>query len=119
MFRNQFIDVISKTGMIPLTDLRPMIANKDADIIAEIANPTYAELREMIMKSGMSFEWRLLAWHRAGRDPQALRDLLGNDLKGLLLTLSESIRKQSAKGRLSGRLRQAKQKALEEGQQPN
>lgn len=36
MFRKQFADVISKTGMVPLKDLRPLMVDKDPNIISEI-----------------------------------------------------------------------------------
>jgi hypothetical protein len=32
----------------------------------------------------MGFEWKLLAWHRAGHDPGMLHHLLHEDLKGIL-----------------------------------
>jgi type IV pilus assembly protein PilB len=36
MFRKQFADVISKTGMVPLKDLRPLMINKDPAHISEL-----------------------------------------------------------------------------------
>lgn len=38
---------------------------------------------ETVRKSGMMFEWRLLAWYRSGRNPESLRSLFGDDLKGV------------------------------------
>lgn len=35
MFRKEFADVISKTGMVPLKDLRPLLMDKDKDKISE------------------------------------------------------------------------------------
>lgn len=35
MFRKEFADVISKTGMVPLKDLRPLLIDKDKDKISE------------------------------------------------------------------------------------
>ena len=35
MFRKEFVEVISKTGMIPIKDLRPLLSNNDKDIISE------------------------------------------------------------------------------------
>jgi len=35
MFRKEFADVISKTGMIPIKDLRPLLATDDPNIISE------------------------------------------------------------------------------------
>lgn len=36
MFRKEFADVISKTGMVPLKDLRPLLLNKDPNSISEL-----------------------------------------------------------------------------------
>lgn len=36
MFRKEFIDVITKTGMVPLKDLRPLVLDKDPLIISEL-----------------------------------------------------------------------------------
>jgi len=36
MFRKQFANVISKTGMIPVKDLRPYLLNKDPSVISEL-----------------------------------------------------------------------------------
>lgn len=36
MFRKEFADVIGKTGMIPLKDLRPLMAQKDPSVISEL-----------------------------------------------------------------------------------
>lgn len=36
MFRKQFADVIGKTGMVPLKDLRPLMVEKDPNIISEM-----------------------------------------------------------------------------------
>ena len=36
MFRKEFVDVITKTGMVPIKDLRPLIIDKDQMIISEL-----------------------------------------------------------------------------------
>ena len=36
MFRKEFVDVITKTGMVPIKDLRPLIIDKDQLIISEL-----------------------------------------------------------------------------------
>ena len=36
MFRKEFSDVISKTGMVPIKDLRPLLLDKDPNNIAEL-----------------------------------------------------------------------------------
>jgi type IV pilus assembly protein PilB len=36
MFRKQFADVIGKTGMVPLKDLRPLMVDKNANIVSEL-----------------------------------------------------------------------------------
>lgn len=41
MFRKQFSDVISKTGMIPLKDLRHLLVNKDDTVISELELLSY------------------------------------------------------------------------------
>lgn len=36
MFRKEFVDVITKTGMVPLKDLRPLVLDKDPLVISEL-----------------------------------------------------------------------------------
>tara|TARA_R110002072_G_scaffold288917_1_gene455543 strand:+ start:229685 stop:231358 length:1674 start_codon:yes stop_codon:yes gene_type:complete len=36
MFRKEFADVISKTGMVPIKDLRPLLLNKEAKVVSEL-----------------------------------------------------------------------------------
>ncbi len=36
MFRKEFVEVITKTGMVPIKDLRPLIIDKDPMIISEL-----------------------------------------------------------------------------------
>ena len=36
MFRKEFIDVITKTGMVPIKDLRPLVIDKDPQTISEL-----------------------------------------------------------------------------------
>ena len=36
MFRKEFQDVITKTGMVPLKDLRPLLMDKDPNVISEL-----------------------------------------------------------------------------------
>ena len=36
MFRKEFAEVISKAGMVPIKDLRPLTINKDKDVISEL-----------------------------------------------------------------------------------
>jgi type IV pilus assembly protein PilB len=36
MFRKEFVDVITKTGMVPIKDLRPLVIDKDPQIISEL-----------------------------------------------------------------------------------
>jgi len=55
-------------------------------------------LAALVRRSGMSFEWRLLAWLRAGAEPGRLRELLSDDLKGLaLMILAERKKSLSTK----------------------
>lgn len=37
MFRKEFLDVITKTGMVPLKDLRPLLMDKDSNVISELS----------------------------------------------------------------------------------
>lgn len=37
MFRKEFVDVITKTGMVPIKDLRPLVVDKEPMIISELA----------------------------------------------------------------------------------
>jgi type IV pilus assembly protein PilB len=36
MFRKEFVEVISNTGMVPLKDLRPLLKNDDENVISEL-----------------------------------------------------------------------------------
>lgn len=36
MFRKEFVDVITKTGMVPIKDLRPLIIDKDLHVVSEL-----------------------------------------------------------------------------------
>lgn len=36
MFRKEFVDVITKTGMVPIKDLRPLIIDKDPQLVSEL-----------------------------------------------------------------------------------
>jgi type IV pilus assembly protein PilB len=36
MFRKEFVEVITKTGMVPIKDLRPLVIDKDQAIISEL-----------------------------------------------------------------------------------
>ena len=36
MFRKEFVDVITKTGMVPVKDLRPLVMDKDPLVISEL-----------------------------------------------------------------------------------
>jgi type IV pilus assembly protein PilB len=36
MFRKEFVEVITKTGMVPIKDLRPLIIDKDSLVISEL-----------------------------------------------------------------------------------
>ena len=36
MFRKEFLNIISKTGMIPIKDLRPLLSDKNENIISEL-----------------------------------------------------------------------------------
>ena len=73
---------------------------------------THVTVHDMLRKSGMSFEWRLLAWYRSGKDPDRLRFLMQHDIKGILdkfLTELNIYRsKNSAKGTLENLERETK-----------
>ena len=64
----------------------------------------------LMRRSGVMFEWRLLAWYRAGADPGRLADLVRGDLKGALLGFLAAMETLRGKGRAPGGL-----KTLEEG----
>ncbi len=59
---------------------------------------------KMIRKSGMAFEWRLLAWYRAGRDPGSLENLLHGDLKGMLFLFLRDRGQSSGRDPVTGKL---------------
>ncbi len=51
-------------------------------------------LSSVLLKNGMSFESRLLAWYQAGHDPVMLRTLVEDDLKGVLIEFLNKLRKK-------------------------
>jgi hypothetical protein len=55
------------------------------------------DLGNIFRKSGVSFEWRLLAWFRAGKDTGMLRNLQQRDLKGILFTFLRDREKSGEK----------------------
>ncbi|MFC1551460.1 flagellar hook-length control protein FliK [Candidatus Latescibacterota bacterium] len=55
-------------------------------------------LKNIIQNSGLAFEWQLLAWYRSGRDPERLRALMSEDLKGVLINFANRAKKNPAKG---------------------
>lgn len=62
-------------------------------------------LGSLLRRSGMVFEWRLLAWYRAGADPVRLLDLICGDLKGALLGFLGAMESHRGKGRLTANLK--------------
>lgn len=58
----------------------------------------------ILKKSGMGFEWRLLSWYRTGRDPGMLQDLLRGDLKGILFNFLRNLEKSPARDHLAQKL---------------
>ncbi|MFC1649935.1 hypothetical protein ACFL2X_00045 [Candidatus Latescibacterota bacterium] len=58
------------------------------------------QLKHIIQNSGMAFEWQLLAWYRSGRDPERLRALMREDLKGILSKFANRAKKNPAKGKV-------------------
>lgn len=57
-----------------------------------------ARLGNIIRKSGMAFEWQLLAWYRSGRTPGRLAALVTGDLKGGLIEFLNRIKRNREKG---------------------
>ncbi|MFC1541619.1 flagellar hook-length control protein FliK [Candidatus Latescibacterota bacterium] len=57
-------------------------------------------LKNIVQNSGMAFEWQLLAWYRAGRDPERLRTLMKEDLKGILLNFANRTKRNPVKGNI-------------------
>ena len=68
-------------------------------------------LMEALQKSGMAFEWRLLAWFRSNRDPARLHALIHEDLKGILLNFIGKAKKSGGKVRIISKLHHLEQEA--------
>ncbi|MHB9028743.1 MAG: hypothetical protein ACYC9O_08240 [Candidatus Latescibacterota bacterium] len=69
-----------------------------------------------LTRSGFGFEWRLLAWFRAGGDPGMLGDLLRDDLKGAILAFlgdMDRIRSRGIAGRKTGALEDSARNLLD------
>ena len=62
------------------------------------------QLKNLIRNSGMAFEWQLLAWYRSGMDSGRLYTLLHEDLKGILINLSNRLKKNKTTGTLKKKL---------------
>lgn len=61
-------------------------------------------LKEMLHKSGMAFEWRLLAWYRSGQDPARFHALMYEDLKGIMLNFINRLRDRKGKRNIHEKL---------------
>lgn len=48
MFRKEFQDVITKTGMVPLKDLRPLLMDKDPNVISELGLTAFLNFLMML-----------------------------------------------------------------------
>jgi len=62
------------------------------------------QLKNVIQNSGMAFEWLLLAWYRSGMDSGRLHILLHEDLKGILMSFHNRLKKNQAKGAMKKKL---------------
>ena len=54
---------------------------------ADLSTPgsrSIGELAAIIRRTGISYEWMLLAWYRSGRDPMRIKELFSSNLKGIL-----------------------------------
>ncbi|MFC1692542.1 flagellar hook-length control protein FliK [Candidatus Latescibacterota bacterium] len=67
---------------------------------SEDGEGTGMPFREILQRSGMAFEWRLLAWYRSGRDPDRLRALVHEDIKGILMNFVGDRKKHTGRGRV-------------------
>ena len=65
----------------------------------------------LLRRSGMMFEWRLLAWYRAGAAPGRLFELIHGDLKGALLGFLAEMEPYRGKGRLPTNLKSLEENA--------
>ncbi len=68
--------------------LKALVGNLEVLLAPHISGSVPANpegITRQIRRNGLSFEWRLLAWYRSGREPGALNVLLRDDLKGTLL----------------------------------
>ena len=73
------------------------IRNGDNDLSIPIltgSELTGLSLKNQAVSNGMHFEWRLLAWYRAGGGPRELRSLMHRDLKGLVSMLIANLRER-------------------------
>jgi len=57
-----------------------------------------------LSRSGMSYEWRLLSWYRAGRIPANLFALVKSDLKGILMEFLGHKRNRRSPAGMRGKL---------------
>lgn len=75
-------------------------------VVGGDAEITGASVRESVQRSGMAFEWKMLALYRAGRLPGGLADLMRTDVKGLLAALLHELEAYDKAGRRIERLRE-------------
>ena len=70
------------------TRLALLLEEKTAGKAALGSADEFTSMKSIPSKNGMQFEWRMLAWYRAGRDPALLKMLMRQDMKGVLMDLS-------------------------------
>ena len=93
--RNDAQFLLDRKGIT--SEIRTVLETLVNDVDAWYNPGTAPNLPHAVQKGGLSFEWQLLAWYRAGKDPERLQALLHEDMKGVLLNLLQAMKKVSEK----------------------
>jgi len=81
------------------------------DFVSDERDSSFGSLRTVLQRSGMAFEWRLLAWYRSGKSMARLQALMQEDLKGILMNFLSSATKQHRKRSIPSKITQLEQDA--------
>jgi hypothetical protein len=93
--QNTALSVLEQKGIS--SGIRAALETFVKDVDAWFSTGIAQTLPHAVQKGGLSFEWQLLAWYRAGRDPERLQALLHEDMKGVLINLLQKIGKAGKK----------------------
>ena len=69
----------------------------DDSALSNTGSRSTSELAGIIRKTGMSYEWMMLAWYRSGRDPIKIKEFINSNLKGIIANFLDNVGKEASK----------------------